>query len=78
MFVVEGNTAHKQTVQVKGEREGRLFLDTALAPGSKIVTEGRALLSDNDKVTATLVNPSAAPPAAAAPVGSTSAKRSAE
>lgn len=57
VFVVDGNTAHRQTVQVEGEREGRLFLDVALAPGTKIVTEGRALLSDNDKVVATLMNP---------------------
>jgi membrane fusion protein, multidrug efflux system len=78
VFVVQGNTAHKQTVQVKGEREGRLFLDTALAPGARIVTEGRALLNDNDKVTATLMNPSTVSPAAAAPVGSASATRSAE
>jgi membrane fusion protein (multidrug efflux system) len=78
VFVVDGNTAHKQTVQVKGEREGRLFLDLALAPGTKIVTEGRALLSDNDKVIATLVNPSTPAPVTPAPTGSASATRSAE
>ena len=54
IYVVDNKTAHKKTVQVRGERAGRLFLDTSLKAGSRVVTEGRALLSDNDAVTATL------------------------
>jgi membrane fusion protein (multidrug efflux system) len=52
IYIVENNVAHKQTFAVKGEREGRLYLDVSLAPGTRVVTEGRALLSDNDKVAA--------------------------
>jgi len=62
IYVVEGNVAHKRAVHVKGEREGRLYLDVSLAPGSRIVTEGRALLSDNDKVTASVETPTPVPP----------------
>ncbi len=53
LYVVEGNTAHKRVVDVKGEREGRLYLDPSLEAGTQIVTEGRALLNDRDKVVAT-------------------------
>lgn len=59
VFVVEDNVAHKRTYSLKGEREGRLFLDSSLAPGSRVVSEGRALLNDNDRVTATLASVSA-------------------
>jgi len=78
LFVVDGNITHKRTVQVKGEREGRLFLDIALTPGTKVVTEGRALLSDNDKVAATLSKPSAIAPVSPASTGSVSATRGPE
>jgi len=54
VYVVEGDVAHKRSAHVKGEREGRLFLDVSLAPGSRVVTEGRALLNDNDKVASSL------------------------
>ena len=67
IYVVEGNVAHKRTVLVKGEREGQLYLEASLAPGSLVVTEGRALLSDNDKVAASVEKPSAAPAAETAP-----------
>jgi RND family efflux transporter MFP subunit len=60
VFVVEDNVAHKKTFTVKGEREGRLFLEPSLKPGTHVVTEGRALLSENDRVTASLDRPSAA------------------
>lgn len=70
VFLVENNVAHKRSILVKGEREGRLFLDTSLAPGSRVVTEGRALLSENDKVAASAEAP-------AMPAGSAQ-KRSAE
>lgn len=78
LFVVDGNITHKRTVQVKGEREGRLFLDVALTPGTKVVTEGRALLSDNDKVAATLSKPSAIALVSPASTGSVSATRGPE
>jgi RND family efflux transporter MFP subunit len=57
LYVVDGGIAHKRTVHVKGEREGRLFLDPALMPGSRVVVEGRALLNDNDSVAASLQKP---------------------
>jgi deazaflavin-dependent oxidoreductase (nitroreductase family) len=67
LFVVDQGTAHKKTFPVKGERAGRLYVDTSLAPGSRVVTEGRALLNDKDKVTASLeqavLQASAVPPA---------------
>jgi RND family efflux transporter MFP subunit len=54
VFVVDAAVAHKRTFLVKGEREGRLFLEPTLESGSAVVTEGRALLSDDDHVSATL------------------------
>jgi len=57
LFVVEGDVARKKTFAVKGEREGRLFLDASLKAGTRVVSEGRALLSDKDRVTATLEQP---------------------
>lgn len=61
VYVVEGHVAHKRTVLVKGEREGQLYLDVSLAPGALVVTEGRALLRDNDKVAEQLAKPSGVP-----------------
>ena len=52
VFVVDGDVAHAQTFAVKGEIGGSLFVDPALAAGTQIVTEGRALLSDGDRVSA--------------------------
>ena len=72
VYVVEDNVAHKRAVHVLGEREGRLYLDTTLPAGALIVSEGRALLSDNDKV-ASKVDSADAPASPAS-----SAKRSAE
>jgi RND family efflux transporter MFP subunit len=74
IYVIEGDVAHKRVVHVKGEREGRLYLDTGVNAGTKIVTEGRALLNDNDKVAAAIEKPSAA----AAPAPTLGQKRSAE
>jgi membrane fusion protein (multidrug efflux system) len=55
VFVVDrNNVAKKGTYQLKGERSGSLFLDSALRPGSHVVTEGRALLKDGDRVDALL------------------------
>jgi multidrug efflux pump subunit AcrA (membrane-fusion protein) len=63
LFVVTGDVAKKRTVLVEGEREGRLFVEPSLVAGSKVVTEGRALLEDNDRVTALLEPPPNAAPA---------------
>ena len=52
LFIVDGDVAHAKTISVKGEAGGSLYLDTSLAAGARVVTEGRALLEDNDKVSA--------------------------
>jgi RND family efflux transporter MFP subunit len=54
VFVVEDDVAHARTVAVKGEGGANLFVDPSLAPGAHLVTEGRALLTDGDRVS---VNP---------------------
>ena len=54
VFVIEGDTAHLRVVALKGELSGKLYLDPQLAPGSRVVTEGRALLNEGDRVAATL------------------------
>ncbi len=58
LFVIEGNVATKRVLRVLGERAGRLFLEPALGVGSHVVLEGRALLEDHDRVTATLAEKS--------------------
>jgi membrane fusion protein (multidrug efflux system) len=58
LYVVVGSVAHKRTFLVKGERAGRLFLDPGLAPDSRVVVEGRALLEDNDSVAESPEKPS--------------------
>ena len=57
IYVTEGNTAHKRTLRVLGERDGQLFLDPSLTAGTRVVVEGRALLSDKDCVSASLEKP---------------------
>jgi hypothetical protein len=52
LFVVDKGTARKQIVAVKGERGSMLYLDPVLRPGTWVVTEGRAILKDGDKVEA--------------------------
>jgi RND family efflux transporter MFP subunit len=54
VFVVDHDVAKKGVYQLKGERGGSLFVDSALQPGSHVVTEGRALLKDGDRVEALL------------------------
>ncbi len=55
IYVVGGETAHLTLVKVIGEHGGSLYLDPgALAAGTKIVTEGRTVLSDGDAIAATL------------------------
>jgi len=52
VFVVDGQTARKGSYGVVGERGGSVFLDHTLPPSSRVVTEGRALLKDGDRVAA--------------------------
>ena len=52
VFVVAQGVAEAHTVAVEGEAAGSLFLATALAPESLVVTEGRALLESGDRVDA--------------------------
>jgi RND family efflux transporter MFP subunit len=54
VFVVEGGTARKVTVSVIGERGGSLFVKPDLLPGAQVVTQGRSLLENNDRVVAKL------------------------
>jgi membrane fusion protein, multidrug efflux system len=50
VFVVDGDVARARVFQLLGEREGLLYLDLSLKPGTKVVLEGRALLQEGDKV----------------------------
>jgi membrane fusion protein (multidrug efflux system) len=61
VYVVEGDRAHKTAVALLGELAGRLFVDPSLKAGSRVVTEGRALLKDGDAVAAQLASTSAPP-----------------
>jgi RND family efflux transporter MFP subunit len=54
VFEVEGPIVRKRVYSVDGERGGSLFVAPALKPGSRVVTEGRALLEDGDRVDALL------------------------
>jgi membrane fusion protein (multidrug efflux system) len=50
VFVVRDHVAHRTTVSLLGEAEGRLYLDPQLVSDSLVVVEGRALLDDGDRV----------------------------
>ncbi len=67
LYVVEGEVAHRRTCAVQGEVGGVLYLAPTLPPGARVVTEGRALLEDGDKVEARLL--AEAPPAPAPGAG---------
>ena len=56
VFVVENGVAKKRTVEVLGERGGSLFVARELAPGALVVTQGRASLANDDRVSAKLEN----------------------
>jgi hypothetical protein len=60
VFVVERATARKRLVPVLGERLGQLYVAPLLAAGAHVVTEGRALLQDGDRVLAKLEDPAGA------------------
>jgi multidrug efflux pump subunit AcrA (membrane-fusion protein) len=68
LFVIDQGVAHKKEVAVVGEVGGSLFVDPKQLPaGASVVTEGRALLENNDKVKAT--------PDSAAPVATDKSTR---
>ena len=51
LFTVDGDVAHVHAVPLVGEIGGSFFVAPAdLAPGAKIVTEGRGVLADGDVV----------------------------
>lgn len=52
VFVVDGQTAHKEVFTVQGERGGSVFLAPSLQSGAHVVTEGRSILKDGDRVEA--------------------------
>ncbi len=52
LFVIDGDVAHSRTVPVRGEVGGNVFLAPDLKAGSRVVTDGRALLEDGDRVSA--------------------------
>ncbi|HEY3808129.1 MAG TPA: efflux RND transporter periplasmic adaptor subunit [Kofleriaceae bacterium] len=61
VFVVDGDVVHVRRIPVLGEIDGELYFDPkALPAGTRVVTEGRALLADGDRVDA---KPDPAPPA---------------
>lgn len=67
VFVVDGSVARKLDVGVLGERGGSLFLKPELPAGAQVVTQGRSLLSHDDRVMAKIEARAkgAAPPGAA-------------
>ena len=72
LFTVEGDIAHKRKVAVLGESGGSLFIRPEIPAGAPVVIEGRALLSDGDKVAAQPETPPAQ--AAATPAATATAK----
>lgn len=62
VFVIEGDLAHVRIVPLKGELSGKLYLDPQLAAGARVVTEGRSLLGEGDRVAARLESAPAPPP----------------
>jgi RND family efflux transporter MFP subunit len=51
VFLVDGDVVKRATAKVLGETGGSLFVDPALEAGVRVVTEGRSLLSEGDRVT---------------------------
>jgi RND family efflux transporter MFP subunit len=57
VFTVEGDVARQKIFPLIGERGGLLFVPTALKAGSPVVSEGRELLQDGDRVAAKEAKP---------------------
>jgi multidrug efflux pump subunit AcrA (membrane-fusion protein) len=63
VFVVDGDVAHAKTFLSLGEASGALYAKPSdLPPGTRVVTEGRGLLKEGDRVTSRLDDPSAPAP----------------
>ena len=61
VFVVDGDTAHSKTFALLGELGGDMYFRPGdLAPDTEVVTEGRALLADEDRVAVTVAPPTPA------------------
>lgn len=70
VFLVQDGRAHGLTCPVLGERDGNLLVDRTLPPGAMVVTEGRALLADGDRVdSAEQQDVATAPSSSVAPAG---------
>jgi membrane fusion protein (multidrug efflux system) len=68
IYVVEGDTAHAKVLVALGEAQGALFAKPADVPvGTRVVTQGRSLLTDGDRVRAKLELDSPPDAAAAGP-----------
>ncbi len=76
LYVVDGDTAHGKTFEALGEAQGKLFVRPSDLPaGTRVVTQGRSILKDGDRVAAKLeAEPSAEAAPPAAPVSATGAK----
>ncbi len=62
VVAIDGDIARRREVTVIGEKGGTLFVDPEQLPaGTRVVSEGRALLSDGDRVVAAPDTPSPAP-----------------
>ncbi len=70
VFVAQDGVAHAVVAKLLGERDGVLYVDPSLAAGTQVVTEGRGMLDDKDRVTATVDKPA---PVAAPANGSSAA-----
>ena len=62
VFVADGGVVHKVMVDVVGERDGSLFVKTDLPAGAQVVTQGRSLLANNDRVAVKVAGPAEAKP----------------
>jgi membrane fusion protein (multidrug efflux system) len=52
LFVLDGDVAHQKSLPLFGEANGQLYVDPSLGAGARVVSQGRELLSDGDKVSA--------------------------
>lgn len=62
LFVVKDGVASKLKIATLGESGGDLFVAPTLMPGTQVVSEGRALLRDGDRVAAQQERRPAPPP----------------
>jgi membrane fusion protein (multidrug efflux system) len=75
LYVVDGDVAHGKTLVALGERGGMLYVKpTDLRAGSRVVTEGRAILKEGDRVAAKGESAPEQPDAMPAPSVATGAK----